>query len=195
MKLTEYIPLAIRTEKPLQPLDRLVHSCMGLITEIGEVTSELKRMAIYEKPLDDDRKKHILEEIGDVLWYIAIGVDALQTPLHWLENAPTMQNRPLGSSGFYEATALMFGKHCGKLCDGVAVIYIKQQIPKPSFGSVQSYIMILQGLRVLAEHCGSTLEQAMDDNIAKLRIRFPEQYSNEAAEGRADKAGANARVS
>jgi hypothetical protein len=36
MKLQQYVPLAIRTEKPLLTSGRLVHGCLGLLTEIGE---------------------------------------------------------------------------------------------------------------------------------------------------------------
>lgn len=42
---------------------------------------------------------------------------------------------------------------------------------------------------------GTTMGQVARENIAKLKDRFPEKYSDEAAEARADKAGADARNS
>lgn len=195
MNLMEYVPLAVRTEKVLPKIDRVIHGCMGLITEIGEVTTELKRMAIYGKPLDNDRKKHILEEVGDVMWYVAIILDAVEADLPYVHLAPKME-MPTGSEGKYEALALMLGVHCGRICQTTQQWVMEESIDgydMPSF--MASLTMLINGMYVLSLFCDSTVEQAMADNIAKLRIRFPDAYSNEAAEARADKAGADARVS
>jgi NTP pyrophosphatase (non-canonical NTP hydrolase) len=196
--LSAYVPLALRTEKPLPPFDRLVHSCMGLITEIGEVTTELKRMAIYEKPLDDFRKAHILEEIGDVMWYIAIAIDVLEMNVDFLETAPRMVP-PTHTNGAWEATALMLGDHCGRICEfaqKVGAFEITKSDSEVLYRETYASIgLIVNGMCVLAKLCDSSLEVAMFENIAKLRLRYPDVYSNEAAEGRADKAGADARAS
>lgn len=120
MNLADFQRLALRTEKPLAtPELRSMHAALGLATEVGEYTTEVKRMVIYEKPLDDARRAHMAEELGDIMWYMAIAADAL-------------------------------------------------------------------GLE-LAEICRS--------NINKLQLRFPDAYSNHAAEARADKGGADARNS
>jgi hypothetical protein len=195
MNLVEYVPLAVRTEKPLPVLGRMGHSCMGLVTEIGEIATELKRMHIYGKPLDTERKAHILEEIGDVMWYVAIMLDVAGVDLELVRNAPQL-NQPLSYQGMHEATALMLGDHCGRVCAVVQETLAEESITEDGANKVMaSLTMIMNGCRVLAEQCESTLEQAMEDNIAKLRLRFPDAYSNEAAEGRADKGGLDARNS
>lgn len=195
MKLTEYVPLAIRTEKPLPKIDRLIHGCMGLITEIGEVTTELKRMAIYGKELDSGRKAHILEEVGDVMWYVAIMLDTIHADLGYVQLAPQME-MPSGEEGRYEAMAMMLGVHCGRVCYRTQSFAMEGYVDESSLpGYLASLAMIINGMYVLSLFCDSTLNKAMADNIAKLRIRYPATYSNEAAEGRADKAGADARVS
>lgn len=120
MNLTDYQKLALRTEKKLPTsVERSVHAALGLTTEVGEYTTEVKRMAIYSKPLDEDRRKHMAEELGDVMWYLAIAADAL----------------------------------------------------------------------------GMQLGDIAQANIDKLQLRFPEAYSDEAAEARADKGGVDARNS
>lgn len=43
-------------------------------------------------------------------------------------------------------------------------------------------------IAVLLKHCGYTLEQAMQHNMAKLNKRYPEGYTDRAAQDRADKA-------
>lgn len=44
----------------------LEHAAMGLAGEAGEVVDVLKKHLIYERELDRD---HLIEELGDVLWY------------------------------------------------------------------------------------------------------------------------------
>ena len=195
MNITEYVPLAVRTEKPLPILQRMSHSCMGLITEIGEVVTELKRMAIYGKPLDDQRKAHILEEVGDVMWYIAIMWDVLDANLEDFLSAPKFVP-PTDLEGMYEATSMVLAKQCGQICAVTEDVTMNQDINEDNFADLShATYMIYVGLGLLANHCDSSIEQAMEDNIAKLRVRFPDAYSNEAAEGRADKNGLDARNS
>ena len=55
---------------------RLLHASMGIDTEGGEFTDAIKKHIFYGKPLDETNLK---EELGDLLWYIAIAMDALGT--------------------------------------------------------------------------------------------------------------------
>lgn len=45
-------------------------SGVGLVTEAGEVLDVFKRHWVYKTPLDVD---HLKKEMGDVLWYLALG--------------------------------------------------------------------------------------------------------------------------
>jgi len=58
-----------------QVLD-LIHASMGLVTEAGEFQDMLKKHLYYGKELDTVNLK---EEIGDLLWYCAIALEALNT--------------------------------------------------------------------------------------------------------------------
>lgn len=53
---------------------RLLHAAMGMVTETGEFVSELKKHVFYGKDLD---WLNLFEEIGDLFWYIAVALDAL----------------------------------------------------------------------------------------------------------------------
>lgn len=201
MKLVEYVPLALRTEKPLPTASlRMEHACMGLITEVGEFVTEIKRTEIYKKELDGERKGHICEEIGDVLWYVAILLDTIQADVLFVQE--TLQNYSMGikpednSEDKLSAMALVSGEHVGRICHLVMACEMKESLTQEDQGYILASVsVLLEVCRVLAEHCGSTLEACMDANIAKLRVRYPDAYSNEAAEARADKAGADARNS
>lgn len=84
--MTTFIQDAIRTESARQPvlapgmtspdskLSRLLHASIGLNTEQAEFADMLKKHLFYGKPLDETNLK---EELGDLLWYMAIALDAL----------------------------------------------------------------------------------------------------------------------
>ena len=46
----------------------LMHMAMGCVTESGEMMDMLKKAFIYGKPAD---RVNAIEELGDMLWYIA----------------------------------------------------------------------------------------------------------------------------
>lgn len=86
MEANNYQNLALRTESSRAPLNlsyslkycRLLHAAIGLCTEAGEFIDPIKKNMFYEKILDEVNLK---EEIGDLLWYIAIACDALETTI------------------------------------------------------------------------------------------------------------------
>lgn len=55
---------------------RLIHAQMGMQTEVAEFADALKKSLFYGKPLDIINLK---EEIGDLMWYMAIAMDELDT--------------------------------------------------------------------------------------------------------------------
>lgn len=67
MNFIEYTPLALRTVKPHEHKQQMVHALLGLITEVGELTDSVKRHVVYLKPLD---KVNLVEEVGDIFWYL-----------------------------------------------------------------------------------------------------------------------------
>lgn len=86
MELNEYQQLALRTapergrnfafDRPVTTLlgehcnnVDLMHAALGLASEVGEVCDALKKAWMHGRPLDH---VNIAEEIGDVLWYLAI---------------------------------------------------------------------------------------------------------------------------
>lgn len=55
---------------------RLLHAAFGLSTEAGEFLDQLKKHYFYDRALD---LTNLREELGDLLWYMAIAMDALDT--------------------------------------------------------------------------------------------------------------------
>lgn len=54
--------------------DKLINAALGLSGETGEISDHIKKVIFQGHSLD---KLHLLNELGDVLWYIALGADAL----------------------------------------------------------------------------------------------------------------------
>ena len=54
----------------------LLHAGIGLATESGEFLDALKKTIFYGKVLD---KVNLAEELGDILWYVALAMRALDT--------------------------------------------------------------------------------------------------------------------
>jgi len=55
---------------------RLIHSILGLASEVGEIADQLKRSIFYGKDLD---VVNLAEELGDVFWYEALMTNELAT--------------------------------------------------------------------------------------------------------------------
>lgn len=73
-----YIEKPISREHPTLAMTpkryaRLMHGMIGVCTEAGELQDMVKKALIYKKPLD---KVNVMEECGDLLWYIALCLDA-----------------------------------------------------------------------------------------------------------------------
>lgn len=77
-----YQQLALRTESGNLPisgdaqLSRLLHAGIGLATEAGEFLDPLKKNLFYGKEID---LLNLREELGDLLWYVAVACEALGT--------------------------------------------------------------------------------------------------------------------
>lgn len=79
MHPVDYMKLAKRTETPNCPLksaslSRALHSALGCADESGEIVKNIKDHLFYDKELTFSALK---EEYGDLLWFIAIGLDAI----------------------------------------------------------------------------------------------------------------------
>jgi NTP pyrophosphatase (non-canonical NTP hydrolase) len=55
---------------------RLLHAAMGLVDEANEFQVALKKHVFYGKEVDNTNLK---EELGDLLWYLTIALDTLES--------------------------------------------------------------------------------------------------------------------
>ena len=79
MTLNEYQHQAQRTVQITTNMtDKIINGCMGLNGESGECIDLLKKNLYQGHPLD---REHLIEELGDVLWYAAELAAGLNCPL------------------------------------------------------------------------------------------------------------------
>lgn len=77
--MKDYIKNVIKTESATCDVagkERLLHAGMGMATESAEFIDALKKSIFYGKELD---RVNLKEELGDVLWYVAVAMDELGT--------------------------------------------------------------------------------------------------------------------
>lgn len=76
---SEYQKLAMRTLNPeTAGADLLINAALGLCGESGEAADILKKHLFQNRELD---REHLIEELGDVAWYLAEFCTALDISL------------------------------------------------------------------------------------------------------------------
>lgn len=88
MDLRKYLEGVLKTEAPVtadvvdrlggKSMARLLHGAIGVATESGELLDAIKKHVYYGKELD---RTNLIEELGDLMWYIALLSDTLSVPM------------------------------------------------------------------------------------------------------------------
>jgi NTP pyrophosphatase (non-canonical NTP hydrolase) len=76
----EYQDLALRTASASSLKDTgsmLNTAALGLAGESGEIADHVKKVMFHGHPLDDATRDKIAKEIGDILWYCAMGAKGI----------------------------------------------------------------------------------------------------------------------
>ena len=85
MDLDAYLISARRTVNPaLDERDRMVDAAAGLAEEAAEVLGLIRKRAFQQRDLPRER---LVEELGDVLWCLAITADSLGLTLNEVAKA------------------------------------------------------------------------------------------------------------
>lgn len=154
-----YIDLALRTESTRNPLTqevidlglsgRTLHSIIGIAGEIDELSTAVNK----------NDKVNALEELGDILWYLAI----LQSELDFISNHTLVKDMTLkyNLDGLDLTKKTMF---YGKPLDKVAICNYAMSIYLLVNNSIKKY--------------GSNMGTVLDTNINKLKIRYPDKFDD-----------------
>lgn len=80
---------------------QLLHGVMGITGEAGEIQELIKKYYVYGAELNMEKLR---EEIGDLLWYIAISLDAMETNFEEIMVANIAKLKARYSTGVWTQT-------------------------------------------------------------------------------------------
>lgn len=96
----EYQQAAIRTANTsLTNQQQLMNAALGMCGEAGEFADLIKKHLFQGKELD---KEHLVKELGDVLWYVALAATVLNVNLSWVAQTNISKLRMRYPEGFSE---------------------------------------------------------------------------------------------
>jgi hypothetical protein len=174
MNFKEYVENALRT-CPVQPLSIeadtqiILHSAVGLMGELVEL----------EHAYTTDNFK---EEVGDLWWYFAIGVDALARngiAIPYALFPHSMDRSVLVHSRIHASTILDMAKRM--------VWYRAEFKTRLKTGSTvaialeESYGQMMACLTKLTDEAGMTEQECWEMNVRKLKARYPQGFSGKKA--------------
>lgn len=178
--MSEYQTQALQTLQTGQsPYENAQHAGFGLMTEVGEILDTYKRHQFYKTPLNT---KNLIEESGDVLWYIALGYHSLGLSMPTVpaevkvikDLLPTSLdemhlNKLLAKMAHHAANFFSITMMYDQTWQEEQLVYDLDRIYK--------YLEIY-----IKQELGSTIEAAAMANIEKLSKRYPEKmFSAERA--------------
>lgn len=167
MNWKEYLDLSEKTlsyefHVDEKKIELLLHATMGILTEVEE---------LLDNHIGKEDSTNILEEVGDITWYIAI--IAREYNLDLPENLPLSNEDPM-------KIVISIIKNTSKLLDALKKkIFYNKEINEESFKQTTIIIMIL--VQSYMNHFNIDIEKSFDINIKKLKSRYGEKFSSERA--------------
>lgn len=168
---------------------RALHSAIGLMGELGELAG------LLGAPVRED--KDVVDEVGDAMWYVALGCNALDIDMNQLMSNVTglgfLKPAPYNFVALVTASGLLASEFQRWL------YYGKYDVEVPGVGKcpgnrpdvpkiADHYRHIVNGLAVMIPK-GYNWSDVMTANVAKLQKRYPDKYSDlRAAEENRDRA-------
>jgi NTP pyrophosphatase (non-canonical NTP hydrolase) len=174
MRQDEYQKLAQRTDSTGRFKDaKRMNAVLGLLGECGEVIDVIKKWLFQSgdgAALPEDK---LIEEIGDVLWYLAAYAEAEDLMLGQIIKDPVWSGE--NGAGLYSALdrKYVFLHACSLM---ITAIQITDDFTFMGKISMDSIARVLSWFANLAR---VSLEECAERNIAKLRKRYPDGFDPE----------------
>lgn len=185
LALDDYQQLALRTTKLLDHQAALEHAAMGLTSDAGELVSCVKAAEVYCKPLGEladptSLRAHLREECGDVLWFAAYAADLHGAKLSEVATRYIIPRRDLTDTVVHRALHVV----------GCAANFARcAAFPEYAHHehALNHLALTLEYLELVMDCYGLNVQDVMQHNATKLRLRYPDRYTDAAAQARADK--------
>lgn len=185
MVISKYQHLAMRTSP--EGHDRILNGCLGLIGETGEIVDLVKKWKFQSGENAIFPTEKLIEECGDVLWYCAellTGLNADMSVVYTKAAAHFDDLRELNMHAPIEVTVARLASIAVKpsiyLLDGVLDTGEKINRHFLEAASKSDIVGAMTVIRdILEKHCSCSMEDAMHNNIEKLRKRYPDGFDPE----------------
>jgi len=175
--ILEYQGLASRTCPSLPgEHENERHMNLGVITEIGEVLDIYKKNLAYNKPFD---VVNLGEELADIAWYIVNKCRFHQIPLDDDFDTVKAEIKQLLDTEMFTQKDLSVGLKAEALMHPLLQAYCG-----PTNNIFSAPIVQLAMLANIAEWYELDFFQLLTNNINKLKVRYPEKFTEEAAQNR-----------
>ena len=170
----DFLPIKTRID---DPMIRLLHAGLGLSSELAELADAIAGAG------NDIDWVNIAEESSDLAWYVAIAVNTLGFDHDEISSQEDLANDTLMEK--YSMSVLQGALYAAVWATGE----FNDQIKKHLFygrtfdrekvkKTLQQLCMAISGLCVVS---GTTIGEARATNIAKLRARYGDKFSEAAA--------------
>lgn len=173
--LAEYQQLAKRTCPDLPgTMENERHMNLGVITEIGEVLDIFKKNLAYKKPID---VVNLGEELADMSWYIVNKCTFEGIPLEEDFAEVISKIKEILEEEIFIKANLSKEIKTEALMHPLLIVYCGGRVSEMFYAP----IIQLALLAIIAEWFELDYFQLLTNNIDKLKVRYPEKFTEEAA--------------
>lgn len=160
----------------------LLHAAIGIGTEAGEL---IEALHVGKNGVSEYDTVNLIEEMGDVMWYVAVACHALATDIATIRiehhagyiNALVADHRGLGG------IAILMASDASRIQDVLKrTIYYGAPLNTTAIIELLKHIITL--IEVGCLMLSTNIEAACAINIAKLQRRFPDRFATAQAIGR-----------
>ena len=183
MDFKTYVENTRRTWNNLEhSQDNINHALLGMCDEIGEISSQYKGNLAYGRPLlVNEGKGCVKEEIGDLVYFIARLIDELKFDnseqlFKDIDNIIDTQEIKI-PEGTIQINVVLNIAYSASTVYGAVASGKGEDI-------VNSVSQLIYLTLVLADMTELNFRDILETNINKLKVRFPEKFSNEKANNR-----------
>lgn len=175
--ILEYQGLAARTCPTLEGEGvNERHMNLGVITEIGEAMDIFKKFLAYKKPMD---LVNLGEELADMAWYIVNKCRFEELILDDNFDEVLAETKELVEERMFTKADLPAELKAEAILTLILVPYCA-----PTNNMFSAPIIQLAMLHHIASWFDLDFFQCLTNNIEKLKVRYPEKFTEEAAQNR-----------
>lgn len=189
MVFSEYRELAQRTSSTTSKDEKIIHGYLGLLGEIGECIDVCKKNMFLGMSYDMAKEK-LLDELGDICWYIAelaTGYDSNLDVQDMIDSSKLIVYVVENDIPFTTKSLLMMAEYVLSVAQcSIQYIWAKHSYEVISENEpIRNFLVILMDhVMRMAKGLGYDISEVFEHNIEKLKKRYPSGFDAEISNAR-----------